>query len=258
MPDKVGRIRVGIGGWTYEPWRGVFYPAGLPHARELEYASGVLTSIEINGTFYSRFPAATWRKWRDATPDDFVFAIKASRACTARRVLADSGPAIERFLDQGLTELGRKLGPICWQLPDQKAFDAEDFGAFLELLPKERGGLFLRHAIEARHPSFATPAADALTRRRSVALVHTEGRGAAERETGAGARDFTYARLSVTTERLKQGIGRTQLTALAARARRWAATGDVFVYLIAAAKERNPAAAKALIATLEQLADSRR
>ena len=112
MVSKSGSIRVGVGGWTFEPWRGVFYPKSLPHKRELEFASRAVSSIEINGTFYSTFKPDSWRKWRDETPDDFVFSVKASRYCTNRKMLASAGPAVEKFLDQGLVELGGKLGPI--------------------------------------------------------------------------------------------------------------------------------------------------
>src|SRR5258706_3319427 len=128
-----GAIRVGVGGWSFEPWRGVFYPADLAQKRELEFASRALTSIEINGTYYSSFKFDTWRKWRDETPDDFVFAVKASRYCTNRRVLADAGESIGRFMAQGLTQLGGKLGPINWQFMTSKKFEPEDFGAFLSL-----------------------------------------------------------------------------------------------------------------------------
>ena len=110
-----GKIYVGIGGWTFEPWRGVFYPEDLTHKRELEYASRKLTSIEINGTYYSSFKPASWAKWRAETPDGFVFAMKASRFCTNRRVLAEAGESIQRYVNQGLVELGDRLGPINWQ-----------------------------------------------------------------------------------------------------------------------------------------------
>ena len=154
-----GAIRIGVGGWSFEPWRGVFYPAGLPQRRELEFASRALTSIEINGTYYSTFKPDSWRKWREETPDGFVFAVKASRFCTTRRVLAGAAESIERFIGQGLTELGDRLGPINWQFGGTKKFDPEDFGAFLALLPKEKDGIALRHAIEVRSPSFATASA---------------------------------------------------------------------------------------------------
>ena len=170
-----GQIRVGVGGWTFEPWRGVFYPDGLTQKRELEFASRALTSIEINGTYYSTFKPDSWRKWRDETPDGFVFAVKASRYCTNRKVLGEAGPAIEKFLDQGLVELGPKLGPISWQFATTKTFDPEDFGAFLRLLPKERHGLGLRHALEVRHASFAVPEFYALARRHDMAIVYAHG-----------------------------------------------------------------------------------
>ena len=143
-----GAIRIGIGGWTFEPWRGVFYPDGLSQKRELEFASRALTSIEINGTYYSTFKPDSWRKWRDETPDGFVFSVKASRFCTNRKILVEGRESIDRFLDQGLTELGDKLGPINWQFMATKKFEPKDFGAFLALLPKEKDGVKLRHAVE--------------------------------------------------------------------------------------------------------------
>ena len=151
---RAGKIFVGIGGWTYEPWRGTFYPDGLTQKRELEYASRQLTSIEINGTYYSTFRPASWVKWRAETPDGFVFAVKASRFCTNRRVLGEAGESVAKFLGQGLTELGDRLGPINWQFMGTKKFDPDDMAAFLALLPREIGGLPLRHALEVRHDSF--------------------------------------------------------------------------------------------------------
>ena len=171
-----GLIRVGVGGWTYEPWRGVFYPADLPQKRELEFASRALTSIEINGTYYSTFKPDIWRKWRDETPEGFKFSVKASRYCTNRKVLAEMGPSMERFLAQGLTELGDKLGPINWEFATTKTFDAGDFGAFLTLLPRTRDGVALRHAVEVRHPSFAVPGFYELARKHGVAIVYAVGK----------------------------------------------------------------------------------
>ena len=162
-------IRIGIGGWTFEPWRGVFYPAGHPQKRELEFASRALSSIEINGTYYSSFKPATWRAWRDETPDGFVFAVKASRYTTNRKILAEAGPSVQKFLDQGLSELGPKLGPLNWQFMATKKFDPEDFSAFLDLLPKSLDGLPLRHALEVRHPSFQCDAFTALSRKHGAA-----------------------------------------------------------------------------------------
>jgi uncharacterized protein YecE (DUF72 family) len=127
-------IHVGIGGWTFEPWRGVFYPEGLVQKRELEYAASKLTSIEINGTYYSTFKSDSWKKWRDETPDGFVFSVKASRYCTNRKVLSEGADSFDKFLSQGLTELGDKLGPINWQFIHSPANDNTDYRAFSEHL----------------------------------------------------------------------------------------------------------------------------
>ena len=159
------RIRVGIGGWTFEPWRDNFFPKGWPHARELEYASRQLTAIEVNGTYYSSQKPATFAKWRDETPDDFVFSLKASRFATNRRVLAEAGESIERFVNQGIAELAHKLGPIVWQFAPTKRFDAADFEAFLKLLPEKVAGIALRHVLDVRHETFMTPEYLALARR---------------------------------------------------------------------------------------------
>ncbi len=167
-------IRVGIGGWTYEPWRDTFYPPKWPKARELEYAASKVTAIEINGTFYSTQKPATWADWAKRTPDDFVFSVKASRFCTNRKVLADAGESIAKFVNQGLVELGPKLGPILWQFAATKPFDTDDFGAFLKLLPQEVAGVTLRHAIEPRHDSFRDPAFVALARAAGAAIVFAD------------------------------------------------------------------------------------
>ena len=172
--DKPGTIRIGIGGWTFEPWRGVFYPDDLPHARELEYASRQVTAIEINGTYYGTQKPATFAKWRDETPEDFVFSLKASRYSTNRRELAGAKESIGRFLNSGVAELGPKLGPIVWQFAPTKKFDPADFGAFLELLPDELDGLPLRHALDVRHPSFACEEYLDLARRHRAATVFTD------------------------------------------------------------------------------------
>ena len=259
-------IRVGIGGWTYEPWRGTFYPEGLKHADELKYAASKLTSIEINGTFYRTQSAASFAKWRDETPEGFVFAVKGHRAVVNKKVLAEAGEALDWFLKSGITELGDKLGPLLWQFAPYKKFDAQDFGAFLALLPKEADGLKLRHVVEVRSTSFLVPEFVALVRKHNVAVVtaHSDDYPA----IADVAADFVYARLQKSQEAIATGYAPADLDAWAARARTWAAGGevddlprfgaapaakkkrDVFVYMIAGDKVRAPAAAQALIERL--------
>jgi uncharacterized protein YecE (DUF72 family) len=243
-----GAIRVGVGGWTFAPWRGTFYPEGLAHKRELEFASRALTSIEINGTYYSTFKPDSWRKWREEAPDGFVFAVKGSRFCTNRKVLAGAEEAIGRFIAQGLTELGDKLGPINWQFMATKKFDPADFGAFLALLPREKDGIALRHAVEVRHPTFATQAFYDLARKHGVAIVYAKGEEFPEIDQPTAG--FTYARLMASREELESGVSAKELAGFATQARAWAQRGDVFAYFISGAKVRNPAAAQALIKKL--------
>ena len=242
-------IRVGIGGWTYEPWRGPFYPPGLPHARELEYAGQHLTAIEINATFYRRQSPASFARWRDAVPGRFVFALKGSRYCTNRRNLAEAGEGIANFLAQGLVELGDKLGPINWQLAATKRFDADEIAAFLALLPPEHEGLALRHAIEPRHESFADPAFFALARDARVAVVLADSDKYPSFDEATAP--FVYARLQNARAELSSGYPDGALDDWARRAQDWSAAGrESFVFFIAGAKERAPAAAQALIARL--------
>src|SRR6185436_13649420 len=163
--DKVMSIYIGIGGWTYEPWRGNFYPKGLSQKRELEYASSRLTAIEINGTYYGSQKPESFRKWHDETPKDFVFTVKGPRFATNRRVLAEAGDSIQRFFASGVTELKDKLGPVNWQFMATKKFDPADFEAFLKLLPKKVDGRAVRHAVEVRHDSFKDKAFIALCRK---------------------------------------------------------------------------------------------
>jgi uncharacterized protein YecE (DUF72 family) len=240
-----GTIRVGVGGWTFEPWRGAFYPEGLSQKRELEFASRKLTSIEINGTYYSTFKPDSWRKWRDETPDGFVFAVKASRFCTNRKILAGAGESVDRFIGQGLTELGGKLGPINWQFMATKKFEPADFGAFLALLPREKDGLALRHVVEVRSPTFATQAFYDLARKHGVAIVYAKDEDFPEIDEPTA--DFTYARLMASREDMETGVTDQELAGFAKQARAWAKRGDVFLYFISGAKVRNPAAAQALI-----------
>ncbi len=239
-------IRVGTGGWSYEPWRGVFYPPGLPHAKEFDFATRALTAIEVNATFYKRQSPATFAKWRDSAPEGFVFALKGSRYCTNRKNLAEASEGISNFLDQGLVELGDKLGPINWQLADTKKFDADEIAAFLDLLPSEHKGLRLRHALEARHESFEDPAFFDLAGKAGVAVVyaHADKYPTFAEQTGP----FTYARLQSCREDIEAGYPAAELDAWAAQAKDWAKGGrDVFVFFIAGAKVRAPAAAMALI-----------
>ena len=261
----MSNIRVGVGGWTFPPWRGAFYPDGLAQKRELEYASRQLTSLEINGTYYGTQKRESFARWHDETPDDFVFALKGPRFTTNRRSVATAGESVERFLASGITELKRKLGPINWQFMATKAFDPEDFEAFLKLLPRSREGHALRHAVEVRHPSFRTPEFVAMARAHEVAIVLAAD-GAFPRIAALTA-PFAYLRIMGTQAEAPSGYPEAALAAWAGRAKRLARgempadldpVGDpgrrgareVFLYVISGCKERNPAAAKALLKRL--------
>jgi uncharacterized protein YecE (DUF72 family) len=242
-------IRVGIGGWVFPPWRGAFYPAGLTQARELSHASRQVTAIEINGTFYGSQKPASFRRWHNETPDDFVFSLKGPRFVTHRRDLATAGPSVERFLTSGVVELGPKLGPILWQFAPFLQFDQEGFAAFLALLPRAIDGHVLRHVVEVRHPSFAAPAFAELLRRHkvAVALVDDEKYPALDEVTA----DFVYARLRRCSLDEPAGYSPQALDRWAERFRASSAAGlDCFVYFINGAKLRAPAAALALLARL--------
>jgi uncharacterized protein YecE (DUF72 family) len=238
-------IHIGVGGWTYEPWRGVFYPDDLPHARELEFASRHLTSIEINGTYYGLQKPATFSKWHDQTPDGFIFSLKAPRFIMNRKVLASAGEAMARFLDSGLVNLKSKLGPINWQCLPTKAFDAADIEAFLQLLPKEKAGCSLRHALEVRHQSFRCDEFIQLAQRYGVAIIVAGD--SAYPEIDEATAPFAYARIKGTRKSRKSGYSDAALDGWTARARDWAKTREVFLYVIGGDKVRNPAAAMALI-----------
>ena len=257
--SETRRIRIGVGGWTYAPWRNNFFPQGLAQSKELAYASRKLSAIEVNGTFYSTFKPATFAKWRDETPDDFVFSLKATRFSTHRKLLASAGESISRFIESGISELGAKLGPIVWQFMPNKQFDADDFEAFLALLPGSIDGRPLRHVLDVRHDSFATPAYLALARRYGCVTVHTDSdKFPAIADAQA---DFAYLRLMRCQAELESGYPPAVLDQWAQGARVWAtgenagASGgmrprDVFIYFINGAKERAPAAALRLIARL--------
>jgi uncharacterized protein YecE (DUF72 family) len=249
MSDS-GSIRIGIGGWVFPPWRGTFYPAGLPQSQELDYASRHLTAIEINGTFYNSGRPDSFRRWRDETPDGFVFSLKGPRFVTHRKELATAGPSLELFFSRGVLELGDKLGPVLWQFAPFKQFDEADFAAFLKLLPREIGGRPLRHLIEVRHDSFRAPAFFDLLRKHRVAVAHVDdAKFPAFEEVTA---DFAYLRLRRCTEDEPTGYPPEALDSWAERARALAADGsDVFLYFINGAKIRAPAAAQALIQRLQ-------
>jgi uncharacterized protein YecE (DUF72 family) len=261
-PSSAAQIRVGIGGWTYAPWRGSFYPADLTQKRELEYASRKLNSIEINGTFYGTQRATSFEKWHDETPDDFVFSLKAPRFATHRRVLAEAGDSIERFFASGVLMLKDKLGPINWQFAPTKQFDAEDFDAFLRLLPKQVGGRAIRHAVEVRHESFRHSEFISLVREHGVAVV-VAGDSDYPQIADVTA-PFVYVRIMGTAETETLGYSKHALDAWAQRAKQWAAgtepddlrkvepdapeqaARDVYLYVISGYKASNPAAAMAL------------
>ncbi len=268
MTAKTGDIRVGIGGWTFAPWRGTFYPKGLPHAKELAYASERLTSIEINGTFYRTQSPQTYRKWAAEAPDGFVFALKGTRFVTNRRVLKEAGDSIKRFLDSGPTELGPKLGPLLWQFAPFKKFDEADFGGFLELLPDKHDGHPLRHVVEVRHDSFLTPQFIALLRKFSMPVVFTDHATYPSIADVTG--DFVYARLQKGEDTVPTAYPPKQIGAWADRFGKWAAGGepddlpkvgpapkakgkprDVYAYVIHEGKVRAPAGAMALIERLK-------
>jgi uncharacterized protein YecE (DUF72 family) len=258
-------IYVGIGGWVYEPWRNSFYPKGLPQKRELEYASARLTGIEINGTYYGSQKPESFRKWREGTPDGFVFTVKGPRFATNRRVLAVSGDSIAKFFASGVTELKEKLGPVNWLFMATKKFDPADFEAFLKLLPKKVNGLAIRHAVEVRHDSFKDAAFIALCRKYGVGVIF-----AADSEFPMIAdvtADFVYVRIMGTSAKEKLGYPASMLKTWAERARDWEKgespkppmllappapkkKRDVFLFVISGAKEKNPAAAQAIIAGL--------
>lgn len=240
-------IHIGIGGWSYEPWRGLFYPKGLPQARELAYVGEHLTATEINATFYRRQSPASFAKWRDAVPAHFRFALKGSRYCTNRKDLAEAGESVANFMAQGLVELGDKLGPINWQLAATKKFEPEEIAAFLALLPATHEGLPLRHAIEARHESFDDPAFFDLCRKSGTAVVLADSPKYAVLEAPDCA-PFIYARLQNADVDLETGYPEAELDMWAERARGWASEGrEVFAFFINGAKERAPAAAMGLI-----------
>lgn len=268
MAAKSGNIYLGIGGWNYQPWRGVFYPKGLAQAKELEYAASKLTSIEINSTFYGSQKPESFRKWASAVPNGFVFSVKGPRFATNRRDLAGAGDSIKRFLDSGVLELRGRLSPMLWQFAPFKKFDAADFGKFLELLPTKADGMRLRHVVEVRHASFMTPEFVALARSFTTPIVFTDHATYPSFADATG--DFIYARLQRGEDSVPTAYPPKELDAWTGRLRTWAqgqepkdlprvdtppkqskaAPRDVFAYVIHEGKIRAPAAAMALIERL--------
>ena len=260
-------IFIGIGGWVFEKWRGSFYPAGLPQKRELEYASAHLTAIEINGTYYGSQKPESFRRWHAETPDDFVFTVKGPRSATNRKMLGRSADSIKKFFASGVTELKEKLGPVNWQFMATKKFDPDDFECFLTLLPKKVDGFGVRHAVEVRHDSFKDKSFVELCRKYEVGIV-----------TGVDSKfpliaditaNFVYVRIMGTEPKEKLGYSKAALAKWAGRAQVWEDGGapadfkplassafkvkrDVFLFVIGGAKEKNPTAAQAIIALLQE------
>jgi uncharacterized protein YecE (DUF72 family) len=261
---SAGTIRVGVGGWLYPPWRGVFYPKGLKQADELSFAASRLTSIEINATHYKLQSPASFRKWADAAPSGFKFSVKGPRLVTNSKVLAETGGFLQRFVGSGLSELGDKLGPLLWQFPPFKRFDADDLGKFLDLLPRDLDGQGLNHVIEARHASFGTPVFVKCLRDAGVGAVYTDAETWPNIADATG--DVVYARLQRGDDKLEAAYPPAEIDAWSKRAKQWAEgrapedlplvaaehepaakSRDVFIYFIHEGKLRAPAAAMALI-----------
>ena len=240
-----GRVRIGIGGWTYAPWRGVFYPDKLPHAKELEYASRAMTAIEINATFYGRQKPKSWEAWEKVAPDGFQFAVKGSRYCVMKSKLAEAKEGLDGFFAQGFAALGPKLGPILWQFTHYRRFDRDDIAGFIALLPNEVEGVKLRHAIEPRHESFNDDRFFELCRARNIAIVFEDSDDYPCIE--ADTADFAYARLQRMNEDIETGYDGAALDGIADRVRKWRnAERDAYIFMINGAKVRAPSAALAL------------
>ena len=237
--------RIGIGGWTYPPWRGVFYPDKMPQRQELEYASSRLGAIEINATFYGRQSPKSWEAWGKTAPDGFQFAIKGSRFCVMRSNLCEGAEGIGNFFAQGFALLGPKLGPILWQFAPRRKFNRDDIAGFIDLLPETLEGITLRHAIEPRHESFDDDKFFDLCRARNIAVVLEDSDDYPTIE--ADTADFAYARFQRMNEDLVTGYDDAALNGFAAKARQWRSAGrDAYIFMINGAKVRAPAAALAL------------
>lgn len=264
-PRPVEGIRVGIGGWTYAPWRDNFYPKGLVQRRELEYASRQLTAIEVNGTYYGTQKPATYAKWAAETPEGFVFSAKAPMRIMQSRTLSKTGPQIDDFLG-GIVSLGDRLGPIVWQFDAGLKIDRDQFAQFLELLPDAVDGRAMRHVLDVRDPAFVDADFVALARRHGMATVFTDSPDYPSFADVTA--DFVYARLMRSRSDVPTGYSDAELEQWSGRLREWARGGEpsdlprlasapeqqasreVFVFFISSAKERNPAAAIALLKKL--------
>ncbi|PKP79800.1 MAG: DUF72 domain-containing protein [Alphaproteobacteria bacterium HGW-Alphaproteobacteria-18] len=238
-------IRIGIGGWSYEPWRETFYPAEVKKAGELAFASAQVTAIEINSTFYRNQTEAVFAKWAGETPENFRFTVKAQRVTTVRKTVEDMKTSVDWFIGGGVTALGDKLGAINWQFPETRKYDADYFGAFCSFLPPEHKGVRLRHAIEVRNETFRNEAFTDLMRQHGCAVVFADDPDwpMPDLETA----DFAYARLQQSRADLETGYEAGELDAWGKTLTGWAKGREVFAFFISGAKERNPAAAKALI-----------
>jgi uncharacterized protein YecE (DUF72 family) len=260
-----GKIRVGVGGWDFDPWRESFYPPKLPKAKQLEHMASRLTAVEINATYYKLQKPELFERWAKAVPEDFRFTVKGSRFCSNRRILGDAGEGVERFCSQGLAELGDKLGPILWQFMATKKFEPDDFSAFLALLPRQIAGISVRHAVEPRHESFRDPTFVEMARKAGVAIVFADSDEFPCIADLSG--DFVYARLQRSREKVAKGYKAGELKRWAEVAKSWAQgqspdgfpyaaeppaarPRDAYIFFIAGAKARNPAAAEALIGRL--------
>jgi uncharacterized protein YecE (DUF72 family) len=241
----VAEVRIGIGGWTFPPWRGTFFPDKLPQSRELEYAAQQFRTLEINATFYGRQAPKSWEKWGTTVPDGFQFAIKGSRFCVSRGRLAEGGEGIENFFAQGMAALGPKLGPILWMFAARRQFDRDDIAGFIDLLPETLDGISLRHVIEPHHESFRDQRFFDLCKARNIAVVYGDADEVPCIDEPTA--DFTYGRLKRMREEEPAGYDDVALDSFEALASRWSAAGrDCYIYMINGAKVRAPAAALAL------------
>lgn len=250
VKSKTGRtgmahpVRVGVGGWSFEPWDETFYPAGLSKAKQLNYMSRRMTAVEVNATYYSSFKPETFIKWAEASPESFVFSLKAHRFSTVRKTKDDMTKSVDLFLGQGITSLKDKLGPINWQFPGTRKFDAEYFKTFLSVLPKEKDKLPLRHALEVRGPGFDVPEFyDLLTKHGATVVYAEDDEFPKLRHEGS---DFAVARLMQSQSDEANGYSPAEIGRFAKLLTGWSKKQDVFAFFISGAKERNPAAAMAL------------